>query len=122
VASFRINADFEAVVHWLSEEECGLKKPPRVGYRPSIWYEGAPDGQWIAFSVQMFDKDRELEPGERSPPTVVCRFWFINRDFAHAVHRERMQVGTRFLVMEGGRAVGRGEVTKLLGEFERLES
>jgi hypothetical protein len=41
--------------------------------------------------------------------------WIVSPEMRADIHRDRLGVGTEFYFMEGGRKVGEGEVTEVVG-------
>jgi translation elongation factor EF-Tu-like GTPase len=57
----------------------------------------------------------EFPIGTPIPRSAKANFYIINVELRKTIHRERLRVGTRFHLREGGKKVAACEVTKLLG-------
>jgi len=97
--SIKAYKNFESQVYVLSKEEGGRHKPFFTGYRPQFFFRTADITGIIALP-----KDREMVmPGEDIRMTV---------DLIYPIALEE---GLRFAIREGGKTIGAGVVTKILG-------
>ncbi len=97
--------DIEAIVTFLRTDEGGRKSPVLSGYRGQFYYDGKD-----CDADEFYPGVAQVNPGE----TVTARLAFANPQ----LHVGRVQIGTEFLIREGGKTVGRGIVTKILN-FQR---
>ena len=95
------NADIEGEVTYIPTEAGGRKKPAFSGYRPQFYYDGH---DWDA--IQNYPDVEQVNPGD----TVRVIFTFLspNENFG------KIAPGTLFLIREGTRTVGYGQVTQIL--------
>jgi translation elongation factor EF-Tu-like GTPase len=93
--------DIEAEVSFLSTAEGGRSGPATSGFRPQFYYEGH---DWDA--VHEYPDKEWVHPGE----TVRAFLAFLSP----AEHVGRLSTGTKFLLREGQRIIGRGVVTRVL--------
>jgi translation elongation factor EF-Tu-like GTPase len=93
--------DVEAQIVFLPADQGGRTTPVRSGYRGQFFYD---EHDWDA----MYQFPSEwVSPGE----TVPARLWLLS---PHS-HRGRLHPGKTFLVREGNRVVGRGQITSIVG-------
>ena len=109
--------DFEAVIRIYHTDESGCKNPPFNGIRWDFAYEG----DSISDSLYMIYPDFYDSLGNSLPndqPLSVgvelpTRMHILNDDFRVPIHRQRIQVSTRFFCHEGPKAVASGVVTRI---------
>lgn len=93
--------DIEGQVTFISADSGGRKAPIFQGYRPQFFYD---DCDWDA--VQLYPDAEQVNPGD----TVRVLFCFTRP----AAHVNKLWPGKMFLIREGARTIGYGQVTKLL--------
>jgi len=103
--SLQVWNKFEGEMYALTTEEGGRKKPFATNYRPQFFFRTAD----ITGAITLPKGTELVKPGETVKFTV---------DLISNLHIDN---GLRFAVREGGRTVGAGVVTKLLGRIESKE-
>ena len=93
--------DFEAEVTFLATEAGGRHEPAFSGYRPQFFYDGH---DWDA--IQLYPDVEQVNPGD----TVRVYFAFLSP----AAHIGKLVPGKMFLLREGQKIVGYGNVTRIL--------
>jgi elongation factor Tu len=93
--------DVEAEISFLPTSEGGRALPATSGYRPQFYYEGK---DWDA--VHEYPDNECVQPGQ----TARAFLTFLSP----AEHAGRLRQGTKFLLREGQRVVGRGVVTRVV--------
>ena len=102
-------------MRFLSHAEGGRASLPLQGYRPDIHYDDdATDELWMVWPLFTDSFGRELPNGTPIPQDAKANFYIIDGELRKTVHCERLRVGTRFHLREGGKSVAACEVTKLL--------
>ena len=96
-----IRKDIEAEIYYLTSEEGGRSSPMYSGYRGQFYYDGMD-----CDAPQYFPEAQEVNPGE----TVKAYIVFLSPE----LHYKKVYEGMEFLIREGARTVGRGEVTKII--------
>lgn len=95
--SITSSTTFDAYVYILTKEEGGRVSPLYRGYRPQFYFRNTDITGVVTFDEGI----DEVYPGERSNIKIE-----LITDVA-------MEVGTKFLIREGGHTVGKGIVTKV---------
>ena len=90
---------FEAQVYVLTKEEGGRHKPFFSNYRPQFYFRTTD----ITGMVELPSGTEMCMPGDNTDMTVEL------------INPIAMDDGLRFAIREGGRTVGAGRVTKILG-------
>jgi len=93
--------DIEAEVTFLPTHASGRQGPAFSGYRPQFFYDGH---DWDA--IQTYPDVEQVNPGD----TVRVHFTFLSPE----LHTGKVVPGKRFLLREGQRVVGYGQVTCIL--------
>jgi hypothetical protein len=67
--------DFEARLHFLTEEEGGLAQPPMPGYRSNLRYPDHPEDTsvWMVWPLQFFTSEGVIPDGQMVPRDVFAR-------------------------------------------------
>lgn len=94
--------DCEAIVTLLSTEAGGRSRPAFTGYRPN--HPILPD--YITSGTHEYLDADSISPGQSGR----ARIWFLTPD----VYPHSLWVGRVINVQEGGRVVGRAEITAVL--------
>jgi translation elongation factor EF-Tu-like GTPase len=114
---YRLSDDFEALIRIYRADEGGRKTPPFNGMRWDFAYEGdsISDSMYMIYP-DFYDSegnslatDQALSVGADLP----ARMHILNDEFRVSIHRQRVQVGTRFFCQEGPKAVASGVVTRI---------
>ena len=90
---------FEAQVYVLKKEEGGRHTPFMTGYRPQFFLRTTD----VTGNIELANGVEMIMPGDNAQITVEL------------IYPVAMEEGLRFAIREGGRTVGAGSVTKLLG-------
>jgi elongation factor Tu len=98
-ASIKPHTDFEAQVYVLSKEEGGRHTPFFSGYRPQFYIRTTD----VTGNIELQPGVEMVMPGDNTTMTV------------HLIQPIALEEGQRFAIREGGRTVGAGAVTKILG-------
>jgi hypothetical protein len=114
--------DFEAQIVILARTEGGRETPPRNGIRWDLMYEEDDCGDPHLYIIwpEFINEDGDALP--RDLPlsgTLQARMHILNDELAKSVHKGRVQVGTRFFMMEGAHKVARGTVSRVTGLADR---
>jgi translation elongation factor EF-Tu-like GTPase len=110
-------ADFEADITILTEEEGGRRTPAFNGIRFAFLYDGdsIEDGMYDIWP-ELIDSVGNVIPSDvLLSGTLHARMYFIAIRLADSVHRHRIKTGVKFFAMEGSHLVARGIVTKVTG-------
>ena len=97
--SIQPHTKFEAEVYVLSKEEGGRHTPFFNGYRPQFYFRTTD----VTGDIQLPEGVEMVMPGDNS------------KFFIELITPIAMEEGLRFAIREGGRTVGAGVVTKILG-------
>jgi elongation factor Tu len=90
---------FEAQVYVLKKEEGGRHTPFMTGYRPQFFLRTTD----VTGNIELANGVEMIMPWDNAQITVEL------------IYPVAMEEGLRFAIREGGRTVGAGSVTKLLG-------
>lgn len=90
---------FEAEVYFLDGYEGGRSQPITKGFRPQFYFRSTD----ITGDIELPDGVEALRPGDTGRLTVTL------------THPVALDQGLRFAIREGGRTVGAGVVTEVLG-------
>jgi elongation factor Tu len=90
---------FEAQVYVLKKEEWGRHTPFMTGYRPQFFLRTTD----VTGNIELANGVEMIMPWDNAQITVEL------------IYPVAMEEGLRFAIREGGRTVGAGSVTKLLG-------
>lgn len=93
------NTKFEAEVYVLTKEEGGRHTPFFNGYRPQFYFRTTD----VTGDIQLQEGVEMVMPGDNAKFTIEL------------ITPIAMEEGLRFAIREGGRTVGAGVVTKVLG-------
>jgi translation elongation factor EF-Tu-like GTPase len=110
--------DFEAEVRILTSEEVGDGRPVFLfqGCRHDIHLDDQPsEGNWMIHPRFIDDSGELLSGDELIPPISKALFYIINEELRRTIHREWLDVGTRFHIRAGGRPLAACRITKILG-------
>ena len=97
--SIQPHTKFEAEVYVLSKEEGGRHTPFFNGYRPQFYFRTTD----VTGDIQLPEGVEMVMPGDNAKFTIEL------------ITPIAMEEGLRFAIREGGRTVGAGVVTKILG-------
>ena len=97
--SIKPHTKFEAEVYVLSKEEGGRHTPFFNGYRPQFYFRTTD----VTGNIQLPEGVEMVMPGDNAKFTIEL------------ITPIAMEEGLRFAIREGGRTVGAGVVTKILG-------
>ena len=97
--------DIEANIYFLTTDEGGRHSGVFDGYRPQFYYDGY---DWDAFHE--YPDGRYVNPGE----TARVYLSFLRPH----VHVGKVYEGMEFLIREGSRTVGKGQVVKIIDLLE----
>ena len=97
--SIKPHAKFEAEVYVLSKEEGGRHTPFFKGYRPQFYFRTTD----VTGACELPEGVEMVMPGDNIKMNVTL------------IHPVAMDEGLRFAIREGGRTVGAGVVSKILG-------
>ena len=107
--------DFAAALQFRASADGGRKTLPMQGYRCDLQYQDDPENQaWMIYPCFLDQSGRPFAEGVSVPAQVNAHFRIIDSHLRVAEHARRLQVGTRFFLVEGARRVADGIVTKLL--------
>ena len=93
------HSEFDAQVYVLSKEEGGRHTPFFTNYRPQFYFRTTD----VTGVIELKDGVEMVMPGDNA---------LLNVKLIHPIAIEQ---GTKFSIREGGRTVGAGNVTKILG-------
>ena len=97
--SIHPHTKFESEVYVLSKEEGGRHTPFFNGYRPQFYFRTTD----VTGDIQLEEGTEMVMPGDNAKFTIEL------------IHSIAVEEGLRFSIREGGRTVGSGVVTKVLG-------
>ena len=97
--TIRPHTDFEAEVYVLTKEEGGRHTPFFTGYRPQFYIRTTD----VTGNVELAEGVEMVMPGDNLKMTVKL------------IQPVAIEEGLRFAIREGGRTVGAGVLTKVLG-------
>lgn len=113
---YLVPPDFEAVIRLFSTEEGGRRTPAFNGVRWDFDYvDGSRElgsymiwPEFVEETGESWPKDVPLPVGVEIPALM----YILDEKLRESLHRERLQPGVRFWVIEGSRRVGEGRVVK----------
>jgi hypothetical protein len=73
------------------------------------------DGIYLIHHEFLDEKGEILEENDKPVPiSGTARMWILIPEMRNEIHKNKINIGTRYFIMEGSRKVGEGEVTKIL--------
>lgn len=93
------HSEFEAQVYVLTQAEGGRHTPFFSNYRPQFYFRTTD----VTGVIELPEDIKMVMPGDNTTMTVKL------------IHPIAVEQGTKFSIREGGRTVGSGSVTKILG-------
>lgn len=96
--SIKASKKFEATVDFLSKEEGGMSNPLSTNSDRQFYFRSTD----IMGNFLLLDNIKEVKPGDKNIQITVE----LEKNVA-------MEVGTEFLVRDGGRTIGTGKITKI---------
>lgn len=114
---YQLPDDFEAVIRIYSANQGGRKMPPFNGIRWDFAYLGDSinDDLYMIYP-DFFDQDGNCLSKDHPLSIDIelpARMHILNDEFRVSLHRQRIQLGTRFFCHEGSKAVASGVVTRI---------
>jgi translation elongation factor EF-Tu-like GTPase len=111
-------ADFEAEVRFISNDDRGRKGPVFQGYRADIQYEDL-DGIWMVWPKFIDEAGVELPNNTVVPRVSNANFYIVNDELRRTFHQNRLRIGVRFYICEGAKKVAVCRVVKILSLYEK---
>lgn len=111
--------DFDVHYRFLTEQEGGRKTgPPFQGYKSDWAYAGDnidETGLWMIWPLFEDGQGTLVPVGQQVPAEGIARMLIANQALRKEVHRNRIAVGVRGFLMEGGKKVAEAEVVRVVG-------
>jgi len=93
--------------------------PIKAGWREGITYPDDLAHSYLVFPVEFFDEaGHPYAHGAELPDTFFVNMVSLDHEFRTTIHRNKIKLGTTFLMREGRRVRADGVVTKITGLFE----
>lgn len=97
--SCKAHAKFKGAIYVLNKEEGGRHKPFFTGYRPQFYFRTTD----VTGTISLPEGTEMVMPGDNVE--ITCEL----------IHPIAMEEGMRFAIREGGKTIGAGTVSKILG-------
>jgi hypothetical protein len=106
--------DFAAQLKPILQSKTGVRFLLRQGMKHDFKYEGDRSGAWM-IHYALLDAERNLLPSETlCEGEIKAYFRVLNPELRLAVHKQRIQSGTKFYVVAGSHKIAEGVVTEVL--------
>lgn len=115
-----VRNDFEVCLQFLTFAEGGRQTPwIAQGYRSDFSYEDEPDVVFMIWPVFLDEYGEPFAEGTKlsTDKPMNARMAIVNDELRATEHRQRLKIGLRFFVREGGKIVAEGVVTRIVDLF-----
>ncbi|MES2981214.1 MAG: hypothetical protein V4727_02785 [Verrucomicrobiota bacterium] len=117
---YEVPDDFEAQIRIYTEAQGGRKTPPFNGIRWDFAYEGDDIQKVGIFMIwpDFYDINGDSLTKDEPLPLdqiLMARMTIVVDEMRDQIHKQRVEVGTRFYCHEGGKRVAEGSVTRITG-------
>ncbi len=114
-------ADFKVRYRFWDHSHGGRSQPPGQYYRGDFLYDGdnASEGVWAIHHEFLDDSGEVVDENVVSVPVEgEANMWILSSVGRSEYHVNRISVGVKYYIVEGGAAVGEGIVIEILDLYE----